>query len=192
MKKQVIVIHGGETFGTYNEYLAFLGSFIIENLDHFRKKRWQDSLQEKLGDDFDVILPQMPNKINAKYSEWKIWFEKLIPFFDQNVILMGKSLGGIFLAKYLSENKFPKNIQATFLVAAPYDTEGSEWSLEKFQEQGGHIYLYQSKDDPVVPFANVEKYKKQLPNAEIVMFEDRGHFSQSEFPEIVEAIKNFK
>jgi len=199
MKKQVVVIHGGDTFETYDEYVAFLKSFLIESVDYFNRWRWKDSLQEKLGDDFEVIAPKMPNKWNAKYSEWKIWFDKLVPFLNDNVIFVGHSLGGIFLAKYLSENKFPKIIKATFLVAAPYDAVDSEYTLadfvllndlKLFQKQGGRIFLFQSKDDPVVPFADLEKYKKQLPTAECVVFEDRGHFGQEEFPELVEMIKS--
>jgi hypothetical protein len=112
--------------------------------------------------------------------------------------LLGHSLGGTFVAKYLSENDFPKKILATFLVSACYDDEASGYSLddfalpqslEKLKEQGGKIFLIQSKDDKVVPFKDFEKYKKDLPMAETMIFEDRGHFDQSEFPEIVEKIK---
>ncbi len=63
----------------------------------------------------------MPNKTNAQFEEWKIWFEKFIPFLNDGVILVGHSLGGVFLAKYLSENKFPKKIGGVFLVSAVYE-----------------------------------------------------------------------
>ena len=33
MKKQVVVIHGGETFKTYEDYLAFLKGWRIEPED---------------------------------------------------------------------------------------------------------------------------------------------------------------
>jgi predicted alpha/beta hydrolase family esterase len=120
---------------------------------------------------------------------------------EDNLILIGHSLGGIFLAKYLSEENLPKKIKAVFLVAAPYELRGngesqrnlSEFklpvSLDKFKEQGGEIFLYHSKDDPVVPFSEVEKYQAALLNAKTVIFEDRGHFNQEQFPEIIEAIK---
>lgn len=198
MKKQVVIIHGGDTFETRDKYLEFLKSFVIENIEYFTKIKWKDRLKEELGEEYQVIAPKMPNKFNARYLEWKIWFEKLFPFLSDNVILVGHSLGGIFLAKYLSENKFPKIIKATFLVAAPFDSADSEYplldfelslGLERFEKQGGEIYLYQSKDDPVVPLVDVEKYRKQLPSAHVVIFENRGHFSQSEFPELIAEIK---
>ena len=199
MKKQVVVIHGGDTFETYEKYLDFLCNYEIDSLDYFKHKGWKSILQEKLGDDFEVIRPQMPNKINAKYLEWRIWFEKLVPLLNPEVILVGHSMGGIFLAKYLSENNFPKKILGTFLVSAPYDAETFEYTLvdfvlpadlKKFEEQGGKIYLYHSTDDEVVSFTELEKYKKQLPSATARVFEDRGHFNQEDFPELVQDILN--
>lgn len=198
MKKQVIVIHGGDTFDTYDEYLSFLRNIKIDSIDYFKGKDWKQSLQEKLGDDFEVILLRMPNSVNARYEEWKIWFEKLFPFLTEEVILAGHSLGGIFLAKYLSENTFPKKILSLHLIAAPYDAETSQYSLVDFALLGTvqglvkyaeKIFLYQSKDDPSVPFADVEKYKRDVPSAILVSFEDRGHFNAEEFPELIENIK---
>ncbi len=199
MKTQIIIIHGGDTFATHEEYLTFLGNYEIESLDYFRKKGWKSSLQEKLGESFDVIIPKMPCAINAKYEEWKIWFEKLSPLLNDEVILIGHSLGGIFLAKYLSENDFSKKILSLHLVAAPYDEETSQESLvdfalsktvESLPKRADKIFLYHSQDDLVVPFVDVEKYQRDLPSAKLIVFEDRGHFNQEEFPELVKRVKN--
>ncbi len=197
MKQQILVIHGGHCFDSYEQYFDFLKNYEI-NFEKLKTKGWKDTLGEKLENDFEVIFPKMPNPMNAKYAEWKIYFEKLIPFLGKEIILIGHSLGGIFLAKYLAENNFSKKIMATFLIAAPFDSESSEYtlsdfilpaSLDKFQEQGGRIFLYHSEDDNVVPFADLEKYQSALPKAEAVVFSDKKHFNQEEFPEIVEMIK---
>jgi predicted alpha/beta hydrolase family esterase len=141
----------------------------------------------------------MPNKYFAHYEEWKIWFEKHVPYLSDDLVLIGHSMGGIFLAKYLSENNFPRRIKATFLVAAPFDDEDAEdtvgdfalsGSLANFKKQAGKIFLYQSKDDTVVPYADLLKYKKELPGVVERVFEDRGHFTQEELPEIVEDIRS--
>src|SRR5688572_30779020 len=100
MKKQVLVIHGGDAFPSYKEYLDFLLNFPIELKDLFRKN-WKSFLAEKLGPDYEAIAPQMPNKNNAKYAEWKIWLKKILPLLEDEVVLIGHSLGGVFLAKYL-------------------------------------------------------------------------------------------
>ena len=47
-KKQVVVIHGGDTFETYEKYLNFLRSFEIDSLDYFTDKRWENGLQKKI------------------------------------------------------------------------------------------------------------------------------------------------
>jgi predicted alpha/beta hydrolase family esterase len=204
MKKQVVVIHGGDAFETRDDYLSFLKGFQVdrEYFDKkYRSKGWKDSLGVQLGNEYDVILPGMPNKENCRYDEWKIWFEKISPFFNEEVILVGHSMGGIFLAKYLSENKFPKKILATFFVAAPYDETTSPEPLMDFnfrpdenfnllKEQGGVLFFFQSEDDAIVPFADFEKYRQALPEAKVMIFKDRGHFNQSEFPELVKEVKD--
>jgi uncharacterized protein len=196
MKKQVLVIHGGDTFDTYEEYISFLKDYEIE-LSDLKGNGWKNSLQEKLGEDYEVFKPQMPDRDNAKYMEWKIWFEKILNLLNNEIILVGHSLGGIFLAKYLSENKLSKKILATFLVAAPFDDKDSEYTLPEFtlsedlslfEKQSDKIIIYHSKDDPVVPFVDLNKYSKKLKSARIVIFEDKGHFGQLEFPEIVSDI----
>ncbi|MBU1255943.1 alpha/beta hydrolase [Patescibacteria group bacterium] len=197
MKKQVILIHGGSTFDSYKDYLAFLNNLKID-LNRYNRTKWSDSLREDLGSRFDVLLPKMPNPMNAKYDEWKILFKKIAFLLDNNVILIGHSLGAIFLVKYLSENKFPKKILATLLVSPPYDDEGMEESLgdfvlskslNKLNKHGGKIFIYQSKDDSVVPYSHLKKYKKVLPNASIREFKKRGHFDQLKFPELIKDIK---
>jgi len=198
-KQQIVVIHGGSAFETYEEYLQDLRA-REPSMERILRKDWKASLNDALGDNYLVLNPKMPNPDNAKYSEWKIWFEKLISIFDDETIMIGHSLGGIFLVKYLSENDYPKKIKATFLVAAPYNTESqhplADFNIEKdlsgLIKQGGSIFIYHSRDDEVVPFSNCERYKKELPGATLRIFEDRQHFNQKDFPEIVEDLKLIK
>lgn len=197
MKKQIVVIHGGETFETHEEYLTFLSEYVLD-FDKAQQTFWKDTFAEKLGNDYEVIFPRMPNALNAKYAEWMVWFEKYLPHLQDRVVLVGHSLGGIFLAKYLSANTFPKHILGTFLIAAPHDAEGAPYSLADFvlpdslalmEKQGGEICLFQSKDDPVVQCDDVLKYQKDIPSATLVIFEDRQHFTQAEFPELIQKIR---
>lgn len=197
IKKQVLVIHGGDTFQTREEYLNFLRDYEID-IERYKsgKSDWKPWLREKLGESYEVILPVMPNKTDAQFEEWKIWFEKLIPFLNDGVILIGHSLGGDFLAKYLSENKFPKKIAAVFLIAAVHDKDADGYALvtfalpKKLDLQTEKIYLYHSKDDHIVPFNDLAKFEAALPMAISRVFEDRQHFNQEEFPELVEDINN--
>ncbi|MDO8530284.1 MAG: alpha/beta fold hydrolase [bacterium] len=198
MKKQVVVIHGGRTFDTYEQYIWSLENREVD-VEKFKfHKSWREGLEQDLGADFEVFAPKMPNPNNAVYHEWKIWFERMADFLQDDVILIGHSLGGIFLAQYLSENIFTKKVKAVFLVAAPFDDVQAEefltsfqlpTSLENFSAQAPNIYLVFSEDDTVVPFTEVAKYKNALPGAQIVAFKNRQHFNQESFFELVELIK---
>jgi len=197
MKKQIILIHGGQTYDSYEEYISSLQVKVLD-FERAQQKFWKDTFAERLGSDYEVIAPRMPNGHNAKYLEWKIWFDKYVPYLQDGAVLVGHSLGGIFLAKYLSENTFPCGISATILLAAPHDAEDLEDSLADFvlpdslalfEKQGGKIHLFQSKDDPVVRYEDVVAYKAQLSSASVIVFENHGHFNIEEFPELVELIK---
>ncbi len=191
MKHQILVIHGGDTFETYERYISFLKAYDID-LASLKKVKWKQTLQATLGDGFDVILPMMPNKWNARYDEWKLWFEKIIALLDDEVIIVGHSLGGSFLARYLAENRLPKKLRGLFLVAAPWRGTPEEPLLEftppddlsQVGEQVEKIFLYHSSDDPVVPVADIEGYRKAWPQATIRLLDGRGHINQESFPEL--------
>jgi predicted alpha/beta hydrolase family esterase len=197
MKKQIILIHGGETFDRYEDYLDSLSRTPFDPFEK-KEKFWKDNFSEDLGEGYEVFTPKMPSKSNAKYDAWRIWFEKLIPFLRDGGIFVGHSLGAIFLAKYFSENKLPIKVQAVYLLAGPFwkkgamDAGGFELpeNLELFQKQCEQIFLYHSEDDPVVLFTDMEKYATSLPSATRVRFTDRNHFHIKRFPELVESIKN--
>ena len=142
----------------------------------------------------------MPLQENAKYDEWKIYFERFFPYLRNNIILIGSSLGGIFLAKYLSENRFPKKILSAYLICAPYDNTTPTEDLVGGFRLGVDLSLMEknckdvtfmfSKDDDVVPISHAGKYRKKLPNANIIIYESKnGHFKIERFPEIVRMIK---
>lgn len=196
MRQQVLVIHGGTTFDSYEKYLEYLKNEEIY-LDRLKQKGWKENLQESLGNDFDVILAKMPNKNNAKYIEWAIYFNNLVPLLDDDLILVGHSLGGIFLAKFLSENILSTKVKKLILIAAPFDGVNEDESLgdfiltdnlEKIQEQCREIILIHSKDDNVVSYEESIKYRKNLKNSTLITFENKGHFGQEIFPEIKELL----
>lgn len=198
-KPQILMIHGGMTFKNRKDYLHYLKtrSISIE-----KRKRWStDYMDEKLGKKFEIIRPEMPLKQDSKYEDWKIHFERYLPYLRNNVILIGGSLGGIFLAQYLSENKFPKKILSTYLVCPPFDdtcfTEDlvGGFKLKKdlslLEKNSKNLTLMFSRDDDDVPIEHAEKYRNKLQKAKIIIYKSKnGHFNISKFPEIVKMIKN--
>ena len=158
-------------------------------------QKWRDWLAQEIVV-ADVLLPDFPNKQNADYTEWKIYFEKLLTLLGDDVQLVGYSLGAMFLAKYLHESPLSSPVRRLVLVSPCYDDESVEdlgsfrvtsaIGLEKSAEE---IHLFHSKDDPVVPFTELAKFQRDLPTAKVHIFEDRNHFFQPTFPELKELLK---
>ncbi|MBS3144536.1 alpha/beta hydrolase [Candidatus Woesearchaeota archaeon] len=198
-KIQVLFIHGGMTFKNKKDYINFLKKRKVRVKE---KIRWHGQyLKEKLGRNFEIIKPSMPLPENAKYSEWKIHFERFFPYLRNNIILIGSSLGGVFLAKYLSEHKFPRKIIAAYIICAPYDNhlEGEDLvggfklksDLSLMEKNAKRLYILFSKNDDIVPIAHAKKYAKRLKNANIIVYKHiKGHFQITKFPEIIKMIKN--
>lgn len=203
-KQQVFYVHGGDAFGNYGNFLQFLRTIPIRNLPGAEQKLfWNRTAWDQLTEEgFEVFTPSMPNKLNAKYEEWKIWFERHFEYLHDDTILVGWSLGAYFLAKYLVENETPFKIKALFLLAPLFENEdvGSDgddggdfaFDTEKVGEltkRTPKIYLFHSKDDPIVPYSHSLRYKEALPEAELVTFEDKNHFLVEELPELLEKIR---
>ncbi len=197
-KTQILYIHGGMTFKNRKDYLFYLKN---KEVSVEKKIRWSDDyLDKELGKKFEIIRPRMPLQEDAKYEDWKIWFERYIPYLRNNVILIGSSLGSIFLAKYLSENKFPKKILSTYLVGSPFDDTcfGEDLvggfklksDLSLIEKNSKNLTLFFSRDDDDVPISHAEKYSKKLKKAKIIIYKSKnGHFKITKFPEIVKMIK---
>ncbi len=199
MKKiQILLIHGGMTFKNGKDYLRYLKT---KKVSTEKKVYWAgEYLEKSLGKRFEIISPRMPLQDNAKYRDWKILFERYIPLLKGNFILIGSSLGGVFLAKYLSEHKLPKKALSTYLVCPPFDNSlpGEDLvggfdlksDLYLLEENSKNLHLLFSKDDDVVPVAHAEKYAKKLKNPHIVIYKSKnGHFNITKFPEIVRMIR---
>lgn len=203
-KQQILYIHGGDAFSDYNNFLSFLQNIPVRNLPGTEDKPfWSKTAWDKLTEEgYEVFTPTMPNKINAKYEEWRIWFERYFEYLNDDVILIGWSLGGYFLAKYLVENKTPFTIKALFLIAPLFENEDAEndgddggdfsfatENVRTLLDRTDKICLFHSKDDPIVPIRHSEMFKEAVPEAEFITFEDKNHFLVEEFPELISKIK---
>jgi len=198
-KTQIFYIHGGTTFKNKREYLHFLKTRVPSIK---KKVGWNGTyLDKQLSSHFQIIRPRMPRQDGATYNEWAIHFERFFPQLKNNIILIGESLGGIFLAKYLSEHKFPKKILATYLVCPPFDnslpteTLAGGFKLKSdislLEKNCKKLTLMFSENDDVVPVSHAKKYAARLKNANILTYKHiNGHFQISEFPEIVKMIKS--
>ncbi len=193
--KQIVIVHGGSSFNSYENYLDNIKNSQL----HYERLLWAQKWREWLAQTttgYDVLLPDFPNKQNAQYEEWKIYFEKLLLLLGSDVQLVGYSLGAMFLAKYLHESPLSSPVRRLVLVSPCYDNESIEdlgsfrvMSATGLEKSAREIHLFHSKDDPVVPFTELAKFQCDLPTAKAHIFEDRNHFFQPTFPELKERLK---
>lgn len=199
-QKQVFYIHGGSAYSDYNKFLTHLKESEMRYPHGDRPELWGKRIRQSLPE-CEVFTPQMPNSQNAKYEEWKIWFERHFEFLRDGVVLVGWSQGAYFLLKYLIENDAPFTIQDLILVASPVKPEdfggedGGDFNfdaakLPAIAAKVGHIDIFHSEDDFVVPYEHAKELQVALPEATLHTFTDRNHFLQEEFPELIELIQN--
>ncbi len=193
--KQILVIHGGESFHSYDSYIKALKGQVIDYENLKPQKKWKSWIARQLPE-ADVLLPTLPNGYNAVYSEWKIYFEKLLPLLGDDVRLVGHSLGAMFLTIYLNENTLASPVRQLILIAGGYDDESNEElgsfvvkSAKNVANSAREIHLFHSKDDPVVPFGELAKLQTDLPTAVSHIFDNREHFNQPTFPELLAILK---
>ena len=193
--KQILLIHGGDSFSSYDAYITSLKNMAIDYERLKPKQKWKTWLIDQLPG-CDVLLPTLPNGFNAVYDEWVIYFEKLLPYFGNDIRLVGHSLGAMFLAKYLHTHILPQKVRQLILIAGQYGTPENDdvgsfvvESATGLDNSAEEIHLFYSADDPVIDFASVHKFKRDIPSAVSHEFTDRGHFLAPEFPELLEILK---
>lgn len=194
--KQLIYIHGGMCFPDTETMCKVLSTRDYNPLE---EKQWKDWFED-IKWTYQIIRPEMPNKNMASYKMWKIWFEKIFPYLnDEDLILVGHSLGAMFLIKYLWENTFPKKIHQLHLISSVFDEsdmdEDEKYSgdfayspeiIPNIKTQVDQIFLYHSTDDDIVPYSHTEKIKAYVPDAKLITLTDRGHFfGELTFPELL-------
>lgn len=195
--KQVLIIHGGNSFDSNNAYRQYLDNKVIPYESILYSRGWKDWIANQLSDT-DLLTPDMPNSQNAVYEEWVVIFEKLPPHLGDDVCLVGHSLGAMFLAKYLNENPLASPVKKLILIAGAYDNEADEdlgsfkvTSARNVPASAEEVHLFHSEDDPVVPYTELAKFQRDMPAAITHSFTDKGHFfgSSPTFPELLELIK---
>ena len=193
--KQVVIIHGGDSFSSYDDYIENLKTSTVEYERLKPQQKWKPWIAQQMPE-ADVLLPTFPNSSNAVYDEWKIYFEKLLPLLGDDVQLVGHSLGAMFLAKYFQDNQLDNRVKKLILIAGAYDEEhtadngsfnvGAAGNVPKSADE---VHLFHSEDDPVVPFTELAKFKADMSGAIAHTFTDRAHFNDATFPELLELLK---
>ncbi len=153
-------------------------------------------LQKQLGSDYEVLAPDMPEPENPRYLAWRERIEQELGKLDADALLIGHSLGGSMVLKYLAEGTYRRPLAGLFLISVPYWGK-QDWELEYAVPEDfashlpsiQHLFLYHSRFDEIVPFSSLERYQQHLPQASVRVLDGKEHSFTAWLPLLVEDIK---
>lgn len=181
-------------------------AIIIHGTEGYPEENWFPWLKKELEQqDYKVSVPQFPSPpvVPAKISEW---FNVLKDCeIDQDTLLIGHSLGGVFTLRILEELDYP--VKGAFFIGTPvgikpityYDRDvafsGFDFDWDKIRKNAERFVVFQSDDDPYVGLANGEKLAKEL-GITLHFVPNSGHFNAkagyTEFPDLLQEIKKLE
>ena len=156
-----------------------------------------ESLKQALGHEYDVHFPRMPSEAKPTLQSWKRKIAAELSRSHGKAVLVGHSVGGSFLLKYLSEEEVEKPIAGLFLLAAPSWDE-DQWNIDDLKLPSDiaeklspipRIFFYHSRDDDVVPFAHLALHGARLPRATIRAVDGQGHQFRNDLTKLASDIR---
>lgn len=151
---------------------------------------------------YEVIIPQFPTPEGQSLAAWRTVLETHLSKITEASMLIGHSLGGLFLLRVLETLAHP--VAASVFVGAPvgvrpiknYDADsafaaGFDFDWPSIRTHAGRATVFHSDNDPYVSLGNGQELARQL-GVELTMVPGAGHFNASagytEFPQLVEAV----
>lgn len=120
---------------------------------------------EPLG--YNVIIPDLPGNYFPEYEGWLKAIDDSKP--DENSVLIGHSLGGVAILKYLERVEVP--VKQVVLAATPIECMHfdqishffkEDFNWKKIRENADKINLIYETDDPLVPLEHGQKLADKL------------------------------
>ena len=181
MPHQLMFVQGGGAEGTHDEW----DNKLVEHLGR------------KLGPDYEVRYPQMPNEADPSYARWKVALANEFGRLDDGAILVGHSIGATILINTLVEKPPDLALGGIFLLAAPFVGEGG-WPSEDIRPMSNlgkrlpaqtPVYAYHGSDDETVPFEHIGLYARAIPQAVIRRLAGRDHQFNNDLSEVAADIR---
>lgn len=179
--------------------------FIFHGTEGYPEENWFPWMKEKLeAEGCKVTVPQFPSPpvVPAKMAEWFDVLRTYEKEITEDTILIGHSLGGLFLLRFLEKINYP--IKAAVFVGTPIGVKpilnwdrdsafcGFEFNWDNIKNKAKNFIVFQSDTDPYVGLGNGQELAKHL-GVELSFVSDAGHFNKkagyTAFTDLLEKLK---
>ncbi len=157
-----------------------------------KKRKWQIIAKTLTDLGVDYSIPALPGGENPHSQEWLEIVDREVKNSDKPVVLVGHSLGTRTALLYL--DKYNQKVDAVILIAA-FNNDYREnrkrknenysdffdyaLDIEKIKKLANKFLVLHSKDDDSIPYEQGVQIASEL-DAELITYEDKGHFSGEE------------
>lgn len=163
--------------------------FIFHGTEGYPEENWFPWLKQKLElEGCNVFVPQFPSPpvVPSKITEWFDVLKNYDQYIDENTILIGHSLGGVFTLRVLEQLKHP--VKAAFFVGTPvgvqpilnhdrdYSFSGFSFDWASIKKKAKYFTVFHSDNDPYVSLGNGKELAKNL-GVELNFVPNAGHFN---------------
>lgn len=165
-------------------------AFVFHGTEGYPEENWFPWLKEKLeGKGYKVFVPQFPSPpiVPAQISEWFDVLKEYEKYINEETILIGHSLGGVFALRILE--KLKQLVKAVFLVGTSigikpilnYERDNSfsgfDFDWETIKKKADNFIVFHSGNDPYVGLENGKELAKNL-DVELSFVPNAGHFNK--------------
>ena len=183
--------------------------YIIHRWDGTPKSDWYSWLKKELEKKgFEVIIPKMPNTSKPKIELWASYLNKIIKNTNEEIYLIGHSIGCQAIMRYLAGLSTNIKIKKVIFVSGWFNLKNLEdeeteeiaksWvetpiDFNKIKNKAKDITVFLSDNDQFVNLKENKGFFKKNLNAKIIVESNKGHFTKDDgitkIPEVLEMIK---
>ncbi|WP_420129474.1 alpha/beta hydrolase [Longimicrobium sp.] len=179
MARQVLFVHGGGG-----------GAYAAD-------AKLVESLRARLGGDYVVRYPELPNEEEPQYEVWKNAIAGELAAMGSGAILVGHSIGGSVIIRAVVDGDIGHSLAGVLLLSAPFWYEHDFWRWDEVKlpadaaeriPDGLPVFVVHGTQDESVPFAHAEMYARALPQATLRPLDGRDHQLGEDLTEVARDI----
>lgn len=178
---------------------------IVHCWEGYPEYCWYPYVKKELeAKGFEVKVPAFPETEAPQLDKWLPVLKKEIGSPNEDVYLIGHSIGAVTILRYLESLNVGQKIGGVVLVAGFTDNLGFDElknffnfpiDLERIKDRANYFVAIHSDDDPFVPLKHGKIFDEKL-GAKLIVKQGFKHFSGPvdeeescvELPEVVESL----